>query len=235
MSGVWGWLTTSAHWHGDGGIPTRLYEHLQVSASAVLLALLVALPVGIVFGHLGRGGFLALNIGNVGRAVPTFGLLVIFASWTPIGVGNRAAILALALFAIPPLLTNTYIGVRGVDSDVKDAARGMGMTAGQIIRKVEVPLAIPLIFAGIRTAVVQVVATATLAALVAGGGLGRYIVDGRGTQDNPQLYSGVVLVVGLCLALEFVLGSLQKRIDPVRRQATAERVPAGGAVPVTTS
>jgi osmoprotectant transport system permease protein len=235
MSGVWGWLTTAANWHGEGGIPTRLFEHLQVSASAVLLALLVALPVGVVLGHLGRGGILAVNVGNVGRAIPTFGLLVIFASWTPIGVGNRAAILALALFAIPPLLTNTYIGIRGVDADVKDAARGMGMTAAQVIRKVEVPLAVPLIFAGIRTAVVQVVATATLAALVAGGGLGRYIVDGRGTQDNPQLYSGVVLVVALCLVLEFGLGWLQKRIDPVRREAAARGVPAGGSVNVTTS
>jgi osmoprotectant transport system permease protein len=122
-----------------------------------------------------------------------------------------------------------------VDADVKDAARGMGMTAFQIIRKVEVPLAIPLIFAGIRTAVVQVVATATLAALVAGGGLGRFIVDGRTTDDNPQLYSGVVLVVALCLVLEFGLAWLQRRIDPVRREASALTIPAGGMGTVTTS
>jgi osmoprotectant transport system permease protein len=233
MSGVWGWLTDGAHWHGEDGIPNRLVEHLQVSATAVLLAMLIALPVGIALGHLGRGGFLAVNVGNVGRAIPTFGLLVIFASWARIGVGNEAAILALAVFAIPPLLTNTYVGMRGVDPDVKDAARGMGMTAGQIVRKVELPLAVPLIFAGIRTAVVQVVATATLAALVAGGGLGRYIVDGRGTQDNAQLYSGVVLVVVLCLALEFGLGRLQRRIDPVRRDAAAPRT--GAPASVTTS
>jgi osmoprotectant transport system permease protein len=219
MSGVWGWLTDGAHWHGSEGIPTRLVEHLQVSASAVLLAMLVAFPVGVVLGHLGRWGFLAVNVGNVGRAIPTFGLLIIFASWTPIGVGNRAAILALALFAIPPLLTNTYVGMRGVDADIKDAARGMGMTSVQIVRKVELPLAVPLIFAGVRTAIVQVVATATLAALVAGGGLGRFIVDGRGTGDNAQLYSGVVLVVVLCLGLEFGLGRLQKRLDPVRPAA----------------
>jgi osmoprotectant transport system permease protein len=168
-----------------------------------------------VLGHLGRGGFLAVNVGNVGRAIPTFGLLIIFASWTPIGVGDRAAILALALFAIPPILTNTYIGMRGVDADVKDAARGMGMTGQQLVRKVEVPLAVPLIFAGIRTAAVQVVATATLAALVAGGGLGRYIVDGRGTQDNAQLYSGVVLVVFLCLVLEGVLALIQRWLNPL--------------------
>jgi osmoprotectant transport system permease protein len=230
MSGVWGWLTDGAHWHGEDGIPNRLVEHLQVSATALLLAMLIALPVGIALGHLGRGGFLAVNVGNVGRAIPTFGLLVIFASWSRIGVGNEAAILALAVFAIPPLLTNTYVGMRGVDADVKDAARGMGMTAGQVVRKVELPLAVPLIFAGIRTAVVQVVATATLAALVAGGGLGRYIVDGRGTQDNAQLYSGVVLVVVLCLVLEFGLGRLQKRIDPVRRDAAAPSLGAPASV-----
>ena len=149
MSGVWGWLTSSANWQGDAGVPHRLIEHLQISAAAVLLAMAVALPVAIVLGHLGRAGFLAVNVGNVGRAIPTFGLLIIFASWSPIGVGNRAAILALALFAIPPLLTNTYIGMRGVDEDVKDAARGMGMTGGNSsVRKVEVPLAVPLIFAG---------------------------------------------------------------------------------------
>jgi osmoprotectant transport system permease protein len=229
MGDVWGWLTSSANWQGDAGIPHRLVEHLQISATAVLLAMAVALPVAIVLGHLGRGGFLAVNVGNVGRAIPTFGLLIIFASWSPIGVGNRAAILALALFAIPPLLTNTYIGMRGVDEDVKDAARGMGMTGRQVVRKVEVPLAVPLIFAGIRTATVQVVATATLAALVAGGGLGRYIVDGRGTQDNAQLYSGVVLVVLLCLALEGLLAVIQRRLDPVQAPEP------GAATPVDVS
>ena len=189
----------------------------------------------MILGHLGRGGFLAVNVGNVGRAIPTFGLLIIFASWSTIGVGDKAAILALAIFAIPPLLTNAYVGMRGVDPDVKDAARGMGMTGSQLIRKVELPLAVPLIFGGIRTATVQVVATATLAAVVAGGGLGRYIIDGRGTQDDAQLYGGVVLVVTLCLVVEYVLSRVQRRIDPVRERA-ARDVPAGGVpVPVTTS
>ena len=131
-----------------------------------------------------------MNVGNVGRAIPTFGLLIIFASWSTIGVGDKAAILALAIFAIPPLLTNAYVGMRGVDPDVKDAARGMGMTGGQLIRKVELPLAVPLIFGGIRTATVQVVATATLAAVVAGGGLGRYIVDGRARRTMLSCTAG---------------------------------------------
>lgn len=235
MRQAWGWLTDSANWHGEGGIPTRTYEHLQISGLALLLAFVIALPIGVILGHLGRGGFLAVNVGNVGRAIPTFGLLIIFASWSTIGVGDKAAILALAIFAIPPLLTNAYVGIRGVDPDVKDAARGMGMTGSQLIRKVELPLAVPLIFGGIRTATVQVVATATLAAVVAGGGLGRYIIDGRGTQDDAQLYGGVVLVVTLCLVVEYVLSRVQRRIDPVRERA-ARDVPAGGVpVPVTTS
>jgi osmoprotectant transport system permease protein len=236
MREAWGWLTDSANWHGEGGIPTRMYEHLQISAIALLLAFVVALPIGVLLGHLGRGGFLAVNVGNVGRAIPTFGLLIIFASWSAIGVGNEAAIIALAIFAIPPLLTNAYVGMRGVDPDVKDAARGMGMTGSQLIRKVELPLAVPLIFGGIRTATVQVVATATLAAVVAGGGLGRYIIDGRGTQDNAQLYGGVVLVVALCLVVEYLLSRVQRRIDPVREERAARDVPAGGVpIPVTTS
>ena len=236
MSEAWGWLTDSANWHGEGGIPTRMYEHLEISAIALLLAFVIALPIGVILGHLGRGGFLAVNVGNVGRAIPTFGLLIIFASWSAIGVGDEAAILALAIFAIPPLLTNAYVGMRGVDPDVKDAARGMGMTGSQLIRKVELPLAVPLIFGGIRTATVQVVATATLAAVVAGGGLGRYIVDGRGTQDDAQLYGGVVLVVTLCLVVEYVLSHMQRRIDPVREERAAREAPAGGVhTPVTTS
>jgi osmoprotectant transport system permease protein len=201
-----------------------------------MIAFVIALPIGVILGHLGRGGFLAVNVGNVGRAIPTFGLLIIFASWSTIGVGDEAAILALAIFAIPPLLTNAYVGMRGVDPDVKDAARGMGMTGGQVIRKVELPLAVPLIFGGVRTATVQVVATATLAAVVAGGGLGRYIVDGRGTQDDAQLYAGVVLVVTLCLLVEYALSRVQRRIDPVRERSAARAVPAGGVhTPVTTS
>ena len=169
----------------------------MISGFALLLACAVALPLGIWLGHRGRGGFLAVNVGNAGRAIPTFGVLIIFASWEPVGVGDLAAVLALALFAIPPILTNTYVGLREVDPDVKDAARGMGMTGGQQLRRVELPLARPLVFAGLGTSTVQTVATATLAALVAGGGLGRFIVDGFALQDYPMLYGGTMLVAVL--------------------------------------
>lgn len=217
---VWAWLTDPAQWSGPNGIPVRLAEHLQISGFAMLLACLVALPVAVWLGHVGRGGFLAINVGNVGRAIPTYALLVIFASMDPIGVGEKAAVLALAVFALPPLLTNTYVAMRQVDPEVKDAARGMGMTGGQLLRRVELPLALPFTFAGLRTTTVQVVATATFAALVGGGGLGRYVVDGFGLQDPAELYGGVVLVALLSVAVELVLAAVQRRIT--RRTGTRE-------------
>jgi osmoprotectant transport system permease protein len=217
---VWSWLTDPAQWSGPNGIPVRLVEHLRISGFALLLACLVALPVAVWLGHVGRGGFLAINVGNVGRAIPTYALLVIFASMDPIGVGEKAAVLALAVFALPPLLTNTYVAMRQVDPEVKDAARGMGMTGGQLLRRVELPLALPFTFAGLRTTTVQVVATATFAALVGGGGLGRYVVDGFGLQDPAELYGGVVLVALLSVAVELVLAAVQRRIT--RRTGTRE-------------
>jgi osmoprotectant transport system permease protein len=225
VSGTWQWLTDPANWSGPDGIPTRLLQHLWISGLALSLACVAALPLGIWLGHRGRGGFLAINVGNAGRAVPTFGVLIIFASWKPVGIGDLAAVLALALFAIPPILTNSYVGLREVDADVKDAARGMGMTGGQQLRRVELPLARPLVFAGISTSAVQTVATATLAALVAGGGLGRYVVDGFARQDYPMLYGGTVLVALLCIGLELVLRAAQRRLDPTGRGARVELMP----------
>lgn len=231
LNGTWDWLTDPANWHGADGIPIRLAQHLWISFLAMALACAAALPLGIWLGHRGRGGFLAINVGNAGRAVPTFGVLIILASWRPVGIGDLAAVLALALFAIPPILTNTYVGLREVDADVKDAARGMGMTGGQQLRQVELPLARPLLFAGLGTSTVQTVATATLAALVAGGGLGRYVVDGFARQDYPMLYGGTVLVAVLCIGLELSLRAVQKRLDPTGRGARVDRTPERDAVP----
>ena len=216
---TWDWLTDPAHWQGPEGIPVRLAQHLWISFLAMALACVVALPLGIWLGHRGRGGLLAINVSNAGRAVPTFGVLIIFASSDLIGIGDLAAILALAVFAIPPILTNTYVGLREVDPDVKDAATGMGMTGTQQLFRVELPLARPLVFAGLATSTVQTVATATLAALVAGGGLGRFIVDGYARQDYPMLYGGTVLVAALCISLELLLRAGQRRLDPRGRGA----------------
>jgi osmoprotectant transport system permease protein len=178
---------------------------------------------------------LATNIGNVGRAVPTLGVLTILASIPSIGIGNTAAVLALALFAIPPVLTNTYTGIAGVDDEVRDAARGMGMGGMGILARVEVPLAIPLIAAGIRTATVQVVATASLAALVGSGGLGRYVVDGFALQDNTLIVAGAILTAALAVIAELVLAGVQRWVTPKglrkpgRSEVEAQEIPVGEA------
>lgn len=222
------WLGDSSHWTGVDGVPHRLAEHLELSAAAVALACLVALPVAFALGHTRRGGGLAVNVSNASRAVPTFAVLVLLAA-TPVGFGNRATVVALVLFALPPLLTNAYVGVRDVDSEVREAATGMGMTGLQLLRRVELPLALPLVAAGVRTASVQVVATATLAAYVGGGGLGRLIADGFGRADPAMTAAGGVLVAVLALAVEVGLGALQRRLTPGRRRLRHGNVVAGTA------
>lgn len=211
---VWQWFTDPANWSGENGIPLRFWQQIYISAIAMAIALVIALPIGIILGHLGKGGFLAINVGNVGRAIPTFGVLVILASWAPIGVGNVAAIIALAVFAIPPLLTNAYTGVRAVDGELRDAARGMGMTGRQVLVRVELPNSVPLISAGVRTATVQVVATASLAALVGGGGLGVYVVQGFAIQDNTLLIAGAILTAIVAIAAELAMSVGQRRVTP---------------------
>ena len=206
------WLVDPAQWQGPDGIPTRLGEHLHLSIESVAIGALIALPVGIVLGHYGRFGNVAINISNVGRAVPSFGILVI--AFQVFGLGDLPIILALTALAIPPMVTNSYVALREVDPDVKDAARGMGYRELAQLFRVELPLAVPLIMAGIRTSAVQVVATATLAALVAGGGLGRYIVDGLARNDYPRLLAGALLVAALALATELLLAALQRVLVP---------------------
>jgi osmoprotectant transport system permease protein len=210
------WLGDRAHYRGVDGVPHRLVEHLWISGAALALAALVAFPLAVWLGHsrrFPRWGTAVLSLSNASRAVPVFAVLVMLAA-TPVGFGNRATIVALTLFALPPLLTNTFVGVRGVDRDVVEAARGNGMSGGQVLRAVELPLALPLIAAGVRTAAVQVVATATLAAYVGGGGLGRFIADGFGQADPAMTAAGGVLVAALALVLELSLGLVQRRLTP---------------------
>jgi len=210
------WFTTAEHWRGDFGVPHRLAEHAAMSLAAVAAAMLIGLPLGIWLGHRGRGGALAINLTNVGRAVPSLAILALtqqaigLSGWP--GFGARPAFVALVALAVPPLVTNAYIGMRGVDPDVLEAARGMGMTGGEVLWRVEVPIALPLVMAGVRTAAVQVVATATLAAVTAWGGLGRFIVDGFGQQDNAQIVAGALLVGLMALVTEVALAQVQRRI-----------------------
>lgn len=206
------WFTNPIHWTGTDGIPTRLVEHLQISAISVVIAAVIALPIGIVLGHYGKLGNLAINVSNVGRAVPSFALLVL--AFQIFGLGLTPIIIALVALAIPPMVTNSYVALREVDPDIKEAARGMGYRELAQILRVEIPLAVPLLMAGIRTSAVQVVATATLAALIAGGGFGRYIVDGLDEQDYTKLVAGAILVALLALATEVGLAGLERLLIP---------------------
>lgn len=212
LSRVVAWFADPANWTGSGGIPTRLLEHLQISAEAVAIAGVIALPIGIVLGHYGRFGALALNVSNVGRALPSFGILVI--AFQVFGLGDLPIIIALTALAIPPMVTNSYVAMTEVDPDIKEAARGMGYRELSQVLRVELPLAVPLVMAGIRTSAVQVVATATLAAIIAGGGLGRYIIDGYGQQVYTEVFAGALLVALLALATEFSLAGLERVLVP---------------------
>jgi len=212
------WFLDGTHWQGDGGIPHRTFEHLTMSGASVLVAALIALPIGIAIGHFGRGGILAINISNIGRAVPSFAVLVIAVEL--VGIGALPAFIALVALAIPPMVTNSYIGMREVDADVREAARGMGMRQRAVLWRVELPIALPLIMAGIRTSAVNVVATATLAALVAWGGLGRFIVDGFGLQDYPMMFAGAIMVAILSLIVEFSLAGAQRLATPAGLRPT---------------
>jgi osmoprotectant transport system permease protein len=212
LSRVAAWFADPANWTGSGGIPTRLVEHLQISGESVAIAGVIALPIGIALGHYGRFGALALNVSNVGRALPSFGILVI--AFQVFGLGDLPVILALTALAIPPMVTNSYVAMREVDPDIKEAARGMGYRELTQVVRVELPLAVPLVMAGIRTSAVQVVATATLAAIIAGGGLGRYIIDGYGQQIYSEVFAGALLVALLALATEFSLAGLERVLVP---------------------
>jgi osmoprotectant transport system permease protein len=209
---VWRWFADPAHWSGSEGIPQRLAEHAQLSAESVVVGALIALPLGIALGHYGRFGNLAINISNVGRAVPSFGLLVI--AFQIFGLGDLPIVIALAALAIPPMVTNSYVGLSEVDPDIKEAARGMGYRELTQLLRIELPLAVPLVMAGIRTSAVQVVATATLAAIIAGGGFGRYVLDGLAQQNYPMMFAGAFLVALLAIATELSLSGLERLLVP---------------------
>lgn len=213
LTDAWHWLTDSAHWSGDDGIWHRLAQRLVLTVVCLVISCVIALPVALVLGHLGKGGALAVNISNIGRAVPTFAVLVLLLL-TPIGKwGEGPTVVALVLFAVPPLLTNAYVGMREVDRDVVRAARGMGMTGRQMLFRVELPLSLPLLMNGVRIAAVQLVATATIAALAGGGGLGRIITAGFNLANTAQVVAGAVLVAVFALLVEGVF-EVAERLAP---------------------
>jgi osmoprotectant transport system permease protein len=215
----------------DGlGIVSLLKEHLAISLVAVAVGAVFALPLGLWLGHSGRGGSFIVALSNVSRAIPVLALLTVFAV-TPIGFGDTATTIALAVFAFPPILTNTFVGFQQVDPDVREAARAMGMGSRQVVLRAELPLAMPLVMTGLRTATVQVVATATLAALVGGGGLGALINLGFGQQDYGLMIAGAILVALLALLTELVLVALSWALTPGPRRLPFRRPPVRSPEP----
>jgi osmoprotectant transport system permease protein len=229
------WLGDPTHWTGPDGMATRTLEHLALSGFCVALAILIALPIGLYIGHTGRGAAFAIRASNIGQALPTLGVIGIVwpltANIEPYGFDLIPSVVALTALAIPPIVTNTYAGLRQVDPEAIEAGRGMGMHELQVLRLIEVPLALPSILAGLRISAVQVVATTTLAAVLGAGGLGRLIIDGIAQQDDAQLFMGAVLVAGLAILTELGFATLQRiAVSPgLRGRSTAVRETAAVA------
>jgi osmoprotectant transport system permease protein len=226
-----GWFTDAASWQGEDGLVHRTWEHVTMCALALLTAMAISLPAGLVLGHTGRGGALVVNIANLGRAVPSFAILVVAAM--VFGIGSTPAFLALVALAIPPMVTNTMTAIQGVDPEVREAARGMGLTGRQVLTRVEVPMGMPLIMAGVRTSGVQIVATASLAAIVGWGGLGRYVVDGLATRDFVEVSAGALSIAVLSILTEVSLALAQRALVPTGLRArAAEAAEEEGLVPL---
>jgi osmoprotectant transport system permease protein len=243
MNLLWTWLADPANWQGPYGIPARVAEHLLYSAITLVLAALVGIPLGLWIGHTGRGRVVVVNLVNGMRSVPTLGLLFIAVLVVgPLLDGDVAflvpSIFVLVVLAVPPILAGAYAGVEGVDPGARDAARGMGMRPTEVLARVEVPCALPLIFSGLRSAALQVVATATLAASVSLGGLGRFLIDGQAYRDYGQMAGGALLVAALAMLVDLVFAAVQRLVvspglAPVRTSRRERRlIPGRAAAPV---
>jgi osmoprotectant transport system permease protein len=204
------WLTDPAHWSGSSGIGVRLLEHLQYSGLVLLIAAAIAVPAGLYIGHTGRGRVVAVAVAGALRALPTLGLLVLFALLA--GSSLMPPVWALVILTVPPLLSGTYAGISSVDRTVVDAARAMGMTELQILFRVEVPNGLQVMFGGVRTAVLQVIATVSVVAYLPLGGLGRYLFDGLVLQDFPRMLAGSLLIAGLAVAVDLILAGVQRML-----------------------
>ncbi len=226
LAAVLTWLGQPERWQGVDSIPNRVAEHLLMSGVALALAILIALPVGIALGHYGKGDVVAINIANIGRALPSLALLALclpLAFALGLGLGFWPTMFALVPLGIPPIVTNSYAGLRAVDRDIVEVARGMGMQDRQVLRRTEIPIAAPIIIAGIRNSAVAIVATATLGAVVASGGLGRYIVDGLARQEETRIFVGAVLVALLAILIEVGFGIFERLVVSPGVQAQQRR------------
>jgi osmoprotectant transport system permease protein len=214
LNSIGGWLTDPAHWTGPNGIPQRILEHLIYSGISLLIAALIAIPLGVMVGHSGRAKW-TVSLANSLRAVPSLGLLFAVALWLGPKIASSLAyvipsVIVLVLLAVPPILSGTYAGIQGVDPAARDAAKGMGMRGSEVLRKVELPCSLPLLLSGVRSATLQVIATATIAASISLGGLGRYLIDGLSVSDYAEMASGAILVAALALVMDGLLSLVQR-------------------------
>jgi osmoprotectant transport system permease protein len=227
MNEVMAFFMDPANWEGSRGIPSRLVEHLAVSGLAIVVATAIGLPIGLYIGHTGRGANLAINLANIGRAVPSYAVMVmilplavaaapVFGYSARQGLNFVPIVVAMTLLAVPPVLVGAYAGLRSVDRDLIEAARGMGLRERQILTQTEMPIASPIIVGGFRTATLQVIATATIGAILSGGGLGRFIIDGmsQGRSGSASIFAGAILVTVLAVGVDALLSLVQRRLTP---------------------
>src|SRR3954470_23838219 len=242
LSQAFAWLTDPANWQGPNGIPVRMEEHIAISVVSLAIALVIALPIGIWVGHTGRYSNVAVNLANFGRALPSIAVIAIVLPITRVidpdaGFKVYPTLVAMVLLAIPPILVNAHAGLSGVDRDLIETGRGIGMRGHETLRRIELPIALPVLLAGIRLAAVQIVATATLGAVFGFGGLGRYLVDGVARNDVGQTWGGVILVAALAIATELGFTAVQRLTTPTGLRLERERARGGvaeAALPVTT-
>jgi osmoprotectant transport system permease protein len=250
MGVIWDYLGNSAHWSGPEGVPARVLEHLEYTFLALAFVCLIALPLGLFVGHTGRGSVAIAGTANALRALPDFGLLVyvvlLISGRLPAGLAYLLpSVLVLVILGIPAVLSATYAGIQAVDPAARDAAKGMGMTGSQVLWRVEVPNAMPLILSGVRSSMLQIVATATIAAYVSLGGLGRFIIDGQSQRDYSQMAAGAVLVGLLAIVLDLLVAGIQRLVvspgvtgrfrtaGPRRRPVLISSSQEGSVVPTT--
>jgi len=242
MGDIIGWFVDPAHLSGTGSIQQRLLEHIVLSGASIIVATVVGLPIGLYIGHTRRFANLAINIANIGRALPSYALVVMILpvslTLSPeYGLDPIPTFVAMTLLAIPPILVGAYAGLRSVDADLVEAGRGMGLRERQILGTIELPLASPIIVGGFRTATLQVIATATIGAIVSGGGLGRFIVDGIHNQDYTTVVGGVILVASLAIGVDLLLALVQRRVTPrgLQLQQLRRGQPPDVAMPIPTA
>ena len=222
------YMTDPAHWSGPNSIPVRLAEHIAISGASLVIALLIALPIGVWIGHTGRFTNAAVNSANIWRALPSLAVIAIVLPITAAidpqaGFKVYPTIIAMVVLAVPPILVNAYAGIAEVDRDALEAGRGLGMNERQVLRRVELPLSVPVISTGVRSATTQIIATATLGAIFGFGGLGRYLVDGLSNLSRGgvgMIFTGVILVSGLVVVTDVVLAFVQRRLTPAAVRPT---------------